>query len=467
LTAGVLRRAIKLARTKLSVTMRRTRWFGRVWRPLLALLPAAALLAAAGSASGRVAAPHAAARLYGIPIPPDGDVDDRSLGKLLRSIRADHPGGLRHLVLLIHGFAAQPAAARDEYESIAGLLASHTETAPDVCAVVGVYWESSPGPIYAWVPRAVARRALSPVGISRHVRDPYGTVVWRAHGAGRRGLRRILFALRSDFPGAALHLMTHSLGADLAMNALAPDLTPDEVDGRPAFEPQQELKLDAAFLVGADLDARLFAKGDQAPAARAALRRARLWWFTAPEPGKKDRVLQLREFHVRRRVMGNSGPLFNASDAERLIRERRLVLDMGGVPRSHWFMSYYQAERVGEIAAAMNELAPAPRSEGEEVAGVREELAAGSPPGDAGAGCCLPALDRILAAPPTPAAMAPFLESRWATARIYAAWRLTRERAGEEGMPGGRFSVAAALRAVRAARALVKSQVAASLAGAG
>lgn len=101
----------------------------------------------------------------------------------------------------------------------------------------------------------------------------------------------ILFALQDAFPRAAIHLVAHSLGAAVILNALAPDLGEDRQDeGRAAYRSDRELRVEAVFLAGADLDARTFVEGKQAPAARAALHRAGLWWFTVPEPGRRDDV---------------------------------------------------------------------------------------------------------------------------------------------------------------------------------
>src|SRR5207237_2132386 len=117
--------------------------------------------------------------------------------------------------------------------------------------------------------------------------------------------------------------------------------------------------------------------GDQAPAARAALDRVRLWWFTVPAPGRSDKVLDIRKIDVGRPAIGNTGPIFAAADADRLLRERRLVIDMGHVPTAHWFLSYYRKRRVADLAAAINRLEPVPLPlpVAQAVAGERETLA--------------------------------------------------------------------------------------------
>src|SRR5207248_3794523 len=131
----------------------------------------------------------------------------------------------------------------------------------------------------------------------------------------------------------------------------------------------------------------LFVDGDQAPAARMALPRARLWWFTVPRAGGEDRVLQFRKLDVGRRALGNTGPRFLAADADRLLAERRLVLDLNGVPRLHCFVDYYATPRLVEIAAAMGRLSGMAPGVAESVAGVREVLgASGTAASDGGAG---------------------------------------------------------------------------------
>src|SRR5205814_1708449 len=121
------------------------------------------------------------------------------------------------IVVLLHGYGAPALAARAEYRVIAARLANGLGLAAAETAIVGLRWASSPGPVASWLPRMVEHRLLRPVGLARLVRDPYATVVWRAHGSGRRGLREALFRLEDAFPGRPIHLVTHSLGADLAL----------------------------------------------------------------------------------------------------------------------------------------------------------------------------------------------------------------------------------------------------------
>src|SRR5262249_18567268 len=138
---------------------------------------------------------------------------------------------------------------------------------------------------------------------------------------------------------------------------------------------ERELKVGAVILTGADLDSQLFVRGDHAGAARAALDRAELWWFTVPDPGRCDRVLQVRKMDVGRPAIGNSGPLLSPEDAARLLRERRLVIDIGRVPPAHWFGSYYRDRRVTDVAAAINHLTFERGAVMQSVAGEREVLA--------------------------------------------------------------------------------------------
>jgi hypothetical protein len=414
-----------------------------------ALLGALLVAVGLGAASRPAAAvPAARPHAYLIPVPP-GDSAPPAVASLVADIQAEHPAGVDRLVVLIHGFGTSLALARRQYDEVAARLQRAMRGDP-ATAVVGVFWASDPGPLGTWMGRAVAHRVTGIFGAEPGVRDPYSTVAWRAQGVGRRALRQILFGLQDAFPGAGVHLVTHSLGAQVAMNALAPDLIQDRQDTGPAHEPERELRVASAFLTGADLDADLFVAGGRAAAASAALDRARLWWFTAPRPGRVDRVLWLRGVHVGEPAVGNTGPRFSASESESLLEGGRLVLDMGRVPANHWFVAYLSAARLRAIAGAIRYL------EGRDFTAVAAAgpAAAGpepapSPPGAGPGTRLLAAVDAVRAAPATAAALRPYLAYPALTVRLYAAWRLGTLDA-EEGpapeltLPRARAAIAAA-----------------------
>jgi hypothetical protein len=318
-------------------------------------------------------------------------------------------------------------------------------------AVIGVRWPSDPGPARRWIRHAVLHRFSRAFGLPGGPRDPYYTIAWRAQGVGRRGLRQLIFGLQDAFPGTEVHLLTHSLGARVAMNALAPDLTPDRQDGRPAFLPGRELRVRTIVLAGADLDTRLFLRGNQAPAAAAALARADLWWFTLPEPGTRDRVLVLRDLHVGRRPIGNGGPRFAPGDADRLLREGRLILDVGRVPEQHSQVEYYRRERIAALAGALTRpgtVRVATRLPvGEEAARIIGYPAA------AATRSVVATVHEILASPATPAALAPYLADPAVTVQLYAAWKLTAAAQEPQQVWRAEFNLSRALHLIRRARA--------------
>jgi hypothetical protein len=365
--------------------------------------------------------PAAAAPLFLVRLGAEGSVPAGAVAQCVAGIGGGRGAGPRHVVVLLHGYDTGAAVARDRYEQFAARL--RRAGGGEETALLGVCWPSRPGPDSSWVVQAALHQALDGIGLGEQVSDPYRRTAWRAQRVGRQAVRQLVFAVQAAYPGAAVHLVAHSMGAKAAMSALAPDLLADGSDRVPAFAAGRELQVESVVLAGADLDGNLFLHGARGRAASAALPRARLWWFTVAGAGRKDRALNWRRVHVGTRAIGNCGPRFKPADTERLLRERRLVIDMGRVPPSHAYTRYFSLERVANLAVALDQVAPpAPEPEAEAVAGFRETVPTDTAP--AAANDLLGRLDQVLSAPSTPAALQPYLRDPAVSVRLYAAWRL-------------------------------------------
>jgi esterase/lipase superfamily enzyme len=400
-----------------------------------------------------VAQPALAAPLYLLRLGPQGNLPAESVAACVEAIASGRASPPRHVVVLIHGYDTGAALARERYEHFAECLSRCG--ARDI-ALVGVCWPSRPGPDSTWVMQAAVHQAAAEVGLGDRVVDPYGRTAWRAQRVGRQAVRQLVFGIQDAFPGAAVHLVAHSMGAKSAVAALAPELLAEGGDRAPAAAPAREMKVESVVLAGADLDADLFVSGPGARAASAALPRARLWWFTVADRDRKDRALQWRKIHVGEGAIGNAGPQFSAPDTDRLLRERRLVIDMGRVPPSHDYNRYFCAERVAAIVAAIDRIEPWRAAPAEAVAGFRQTLAATpAPAAEDPTTDLLSRLDQVLAAAPTTASLQPYLRDPAMSVRLYAAWRLEAGRTeARPAFPDG-FTVGRALAAIARARGVV------------
>lgn len=107
-------------------------------------------------------------------VPAGGDADPQSIDELLTAMRREHPGGPQAIVVMVHGFDTRRVEAHKFYGRVAGRMRARLD--PASTAIIGLYWESDPGPARKWIGQALAHRVLKAVGLGRRARDPYFTI---------------------------------------------------------------------------------------------------------------------------------------------------------------------------------------------------------------------------------------------------------------------------------------------------
>lgn len=308
------------------------------------------------------------------------------------------------IFVAIHGFNTSDREGARQYRRIARDLAKQAGPLGVHSVVVGVHWHSYPGPYLAWLPRMIGSRFISELGFPNALQNPYREKVRLARRCGRSGLRAVLFRLRDAFPGTPVHVLAHSLGAEILVRALAPEVGSNEKPGDPIEQPQRVLRIGMAILAGADLDHDVFTDEHQ-PAPRAALERVFAWWITVPRKNLADAVLELRRGAGRRDAVGNVGLLLSREDFRLLMARKALVIDNYDIPITHAITDYYTPKRLGRIARSVAYLLDPKAKPAQE-----SELAA---------------LDRLAQLPD--AELKPYLEEPDPTARLVARWRLRPE----------------------------------------
>jgi esterase/lipase superfamily enzyme len=361
-------------------------------RTLLLLLGAAALVPPAPSFSAdRSGAALAGPAAYSaVDLDETGQAHDSSLDALVASLRGTVQAR-SHIVLMVHGFNTNRATGQRQYSQIARDLRREAGLIGLEVVPVGVHWDAHPGPILKWLPRVIAYRFVAELGFRRALKNPYLGKVKLAGQAGRLGLRPLLLRLRRAFPGCPVHILSHSLGSEAAVRALAPD----EGDLAPGELP----KVDLAALAGADLDSDVFVSREGT--ARLALPQARVWWVTVPREARADAALELRRGAGRRDAMGNVGVSLRRPDFKALMERRALILDDERIPIAHDINQYFDRPRLTRL--------------------VRSMLYLRQPAAPEAAASELALLDRLRAM--SSERLAPWNSSSLVSARLYCDWR--------------------------------------------
>ncbi|MBI3912167.1 MAG: alpha/beta hydrolase [Armatimonadetes bacterium] len=318
-------------------------------------------------------------------------------------VAARHAGSGSPILIMIHGFDTGRREGERLYRTVAGWLQAAARQRGLPLVVAGIHWDSAPGSRLKWVPRAFAQRLLATVGFKHAIPDPYEDKIRLARRIGRLGVRALLLHLAEQLPGQRISVLAHSLGCEMLVHALEPQLTGGrdvaaplaDAPNRSVCEPRVYL----AVLAGADLDADLLAR--DRPAQRRLLERADVWWITVPGKGQQDAVLALRRLARGEEALGNSGPRIHRVLAQRLVARGGLYLDIGRIPVSHHMEQYFSALRSRALIQAMAEAA---------------DPASGTGP--------LARIRRLLSLPANAAEIAPALNDADLSVRLYAAWRV-------------------------------------------
>lgn len=374
-------------------------------RFLLPLLAAGALLsitqpAHAGQTASAVA--RGAPSYHRIILNKDGMPAEGALETLQAEVRRDLAAGPAQVLVMVHGFQTPLEDGERDFGTIADRMRQEGAQAGLRTSIVGVHWDSGTRDLGKWLPKAVGSRITSLLGFKKAVKNPYLEKLAEARNNGRTGLRAVVFGLQEVAPDAPVHLLAHSMGAEMVVAALAPEARSGEKEtaGERAIErPGRALRVGMVTLVGADLDYDYFCRDHESGLERA-LGRAQVWWITVPKEKHADGMLELRKAAGRCDAVGNRGLKLCQDDLNRLLGRRALVVDMGGVPTKHEFTDYLTEERVRALVASMLYL------EHPEAPAARRSV--------------LAALDEVLNADPGTLRLA---SDGSACLRLYTAWR--------------------------------------------
>ena len=287
-----------------------------------------------------------------------------------------------HIVVWLHGFATTREESTEEFHILTDRLKAAFEENGEQVSVVGLQWDS-----------AVRLSLFSIIG-------EYEGKTKLARKTGRLGARRFLLALQERYPGAKISLLGHSMGCEVAMAAVRPDVDFGKNDRDQAYEPAAPLNIHSAVLLGADLDYDIGSKS-RLPLKSHGLK---LFWLTQDSlfrPQEQDSVLGLRAI-LSGKALGASFPLMTQEQYDGLLGHRVAVFDKRAIPHNHSFLRYYDQERINRVTRALL---------------VRAGANVEPPPE-------LLAIDRVIEAPNEAEALKPFLDDPTFSGQVYALWRL-------------------------------------------
>lgn len=296
------------------------------------------------------------------------------------------------LVLWVHGLDTSPQEGLEQYSELSRRLHRSFAHWSREVQVVGVQWDSSTSGFPFAVPGEYEERTR----LARRV--------------GRYGLRQLLLGLQSRFPQTRISVMAHSLGCEVYLAAVRPGLEYAEWNDaeREVFEDKSEIRLHAAVWAGADLDYDITAQPVDAPS----LDQLHLLWMTQSSLFRKDQrdsVLDLRAY-LRGRAWGSTFPRMSAEQYNTLLQRRAAVFDGARIPFDHDIMKYYDQDRLDHVTQALLYQAdPEHVRPPSEIAGI----------------------NRVMDAPASDEALAPFLDSLQLSQQIYALWRLERQHGAD------------------------------------
>lgn len=285
---------------------------------------------------------------YCVSIDQQGHADAKGLERLTSRLQHEAADGPVQVLVMVHGFQTPSATADDDYRAISAQFGKQCSRVGVRTFLVGVHWDSGSDALGKWLPKAVGSRITSLLGFKNAVKNPYLEKVAHARQVGRTGLRTILFRLQDSMTETPVHVLAHSLGAQVVVSGLAPEASVSSPTDEIA-ERGRALRLGVVTLAGADLDYDAFDRGRKDNLERA-LSQAQVWWVTVPEKKTADGMLELRHGAGRGDAVGNRGLKLGKHDLDRLLRRRGLVIDMGDVPVKHGFADYFGAKRVEALA---------------------------------------------------------------------------------------------------------------------
>jgi esterase/lipase superfamily enzyme len=313
-----------------------------------------------------------------------GELSEQEVESLVADFAAKNPNP-EHIYVWVHGFDTSRAASTEQYKILTERLNKSLQKQGQSAAVVGIQWDSK-----------VKLTIFNVIG-------RYDQKTRLARKTGRHGTRAFLLSLQKRFPQAHINLFGHSMGCEVSMGAVRPRVNFDGYEDKTdmkAFEPEADLRIHAAALLGADLNYDIGAKS-QLPLRSDG---AKLFWLTESSAFRKedrDLILSLRAI-VAGKALGSTFPRMTEEQYDGLLGNQVIVFDNREVPRTHKFLLYYDQERVDRL--------------------VRGTLYKGGykvePPPE------LAEISEVMEAPNTVESLKPFLDRDSLSSKIYTIWRL-------------------------------------------
>ena len=286
----------------------------------------------------------------------------------------------QQIVVMLHGYDMGPEESSGHYRRLTEQV--RRGLSPDRVALVGLQWASG------------GNSLLNPAG-------DYFNTLRRARAVGRGPLRELLLALQESHPGVPITLLAHSMGCEIAVAAVVPEIGYGEhaPEGE-AFEPEREIPIALAAFVGSDLDYDFWHKSGAAGLKW--FDRCQLTWATVSDPtAVADRVLSMRA-RIRGKAAGALFPRMTEEQLDKVIPLRRFYLDGRQVPSNHALDAYFDDSRLARILAALKFLTQPGAPEPEELEATRT----------------------VLELADEPRFLLPYLDSPYAGAAFTALWRL-------------------------------------------
>ena len=236
------------------------------------------------------------------------------------------------IVVLLHGYDMGSEESGRKYEELARLVSQHL--APSRALVLGVQWDSG------------GHSLLNPLG-------DYFTTLQRARTVGRGPIRQLLLQIHNQHPSAPITVLSHSMGSEIALAAVAPEISyPEQAPEGETYRPELEVRLALAVLAGSDLDYDVWKQSGEA--AMNWFERVGLTWITVSDPvGQVDKVLSLRT-RFRGKAAGSLMPLMSQEQLDTVLPAGKLVLDDEDIPADHELDSYFHPARVERIVATLS-----------------------------------------------------------------------------------------------------------------
>lgn len=243
----------------------------------------------------------------------------------------DSTSDVLQIVVLLHGYDMGTQESGRKYEELARLVSERL--APRRALVLGIQWDSG------------GHSFLNPLG-------DYFATLQRARTIGRGPIRQLLLQLHNRYPAAPVTLLAHSMGSEIALAAVAPEISyPEQAPEGETYRPDLEVRLALAVFAGSDLDYDIWKQSGEA--AMNWFERVGLTWITVADPvGQGDKVLSLRT-RFRGKAAGSLMPLMTEAQLDRVLPAGKLLLDDEAIPADHELDSYFRPARIERIVATL------------------------------------------------------------------------------------------------------------------